>query len=945
MEIKHGMKCRIAAVCWFCILACSSNAQSDAGRVAPKPLFRDPVHDGAADPVLIWNRREQKWFMFYTNRRANLTNSVGVAWVHGTAIGIAESADGGARWKYRGTAAISLGGTNDTLWAPDVVEHEGVYHMFVTHVPGVFTNWQAGRTIVHLTSPDLLKWKPEGALKLASDRVIDASVCRLPDGKWRMWYNNERDKKSIYYADSPDLYQWTDQGKAVGDRAGEGPKVFRWKNQNWMVVDNWHGLGVYRSDDLRDWTRQPGNLLEQPGRGPDDQAMGGHPDVVVNGDRAFLFYFTHPGRVGAAAHQDGLEQRRSSIQVVELQFKNGMITCDRDQPTRVQLNPEPPPVPRRVVFSTETKEVKWSLAELGPNLPTDWSGLGALTLEMRCSSAQRFSLQLFTAAGVRKIRVHPWPKAWLRVVIPLRYLERGDHGGNDLAALGNKANVGYWLNLSGPYGPLKSVEALGLTMEGALGDATVELRTVRVEKEPTPGAVLEPKPLVDEFGQWIDADWPGKAQSLEQLDAAWSAEAQALAEGDFGWSGYGGFTNVQVKGTGFFRVENLADRWWLVDPDGFLFFSTGVNGISPFIGTPVAEGSEDLFAKLPPSNLGAALRRPGRGLEVSFHTWNLVRRYESAWRGVWLDSTLARMDAWGFNTIGNWSDSRLGDMQRKPYVVMLRGWGNDDGSFGMPDVFADDFPAKAAKVAEEQCAPHQDDPWLLGYFVANEPPWPGREQDIAAAYLNQPGSGMCRELKKYLAGNDTPERRREFVHLAVAKFLETANAAIRRSDSNHLNLGVRFGSRPSEAMLRAARACDVFSMNSYAYEPDPEAITLAARITGRPILIGEFHFGVPGRGLAPGLRQTVNQQERGIAYRHYVESAAAHPAVVGTHWFQWVDEPNTGRFDGENYNIGLVDVTDRPYTELIDAAKLTHRRLFQVHSGTLPPLEQKALVR
>jgi hypothetical protein len=29
-------------------------------RPAPKPLFRDPVHDGAADPVLIWNRVSRK---------------------------------------------------------------------------------------------------------------------------------------------------------------------------------------------------------------------------------------------------------------------------------------------------------------------------------------------------------------------------------------------------------------------------------------------------------------------------------------------------------------------------------------------------------------------------------------------------------------------------------------------------------------------------------------------------------------------------------------------------------------------------------------------------------------------------------------------------------------------------------------------------------------------
>jgi hypothetical protein len=310
--------------------------QDRLGKVASKPLFRDPVHDGAADPVVIWNRKERKWFMLYTNRRANIKNSTGVEWVHGTRIGIAESTNNGTTWKYRGTAEIAYGSADITHWAPDVVYHAGSYHMYLTIVPGIFKDWNATRDIVHLTSKDLLKWKYESTLKLSSDRVIDASLARLPNGSWRMWYNNERDKKSIYYADSPDLYRWQDHGKALGER-GEGPKVFHWKNQNWMVIDTWKGLAIYGSDDHLNWTRQPENLLETPGKGIDDQVIGGHPDVVVSGERAYLFYFTHPGRQGPNAKNDGYEQRRSSIQVVELKYNNGVITCDRDQPTRVNL--------------------------------------------------------------------------------------------------------------------------------------------------------------------------------------------------------------------------------------------------------------------------------------------------------------------------------------------------------------------------------------------------------------------------------------------------------------------------------------------------------------------------------------------------------------------------------------------------------------------------------
>ncbi|KPK41209.1 MAG: glycosyl hydrolase [Phycisphaerae bacterium SG8_4] len=305
--------------------------------MASKPLFCDPVHDGAADPVLCWNRAERRWFMFYTNRRANVPEAAGVTWVHGTKIGIAVSSDGGATWKYRGTANIDYGQREYSYWAPEVIEHEGTYHMYLTFVPGIFADWSHPRDIIHLTSRDLLDWQFESVLELSSDRVIDACVIRLPNGTWRMWYNNEVDRKSIYCADSPDLYKWQDRGKAMGERPGEGPKVFRWQNRYWMIVDVWNGLGVYHSDDCLTWTRQIKNLLEEPGKGPDDKVKGGHPDVVVSGDRAYLFYFTHPGRRSDNQGSGPYDQRRSSIQVVELEYTNGQITCDRDKPTYIRL--------------------------------------------------------------------------------------------------------------------------------------------------------------------------------------------------------------------------------------------------------------------------------------------------------------------------------------------------------------------------------------------------------------------------------------------------------------------------------------------------------------------------------------------------------------------------------------------------------------------------------
>jgi hypothetical protein len=307
-----------------------------------------------------------------------------------------------------------------------------------------------------------------------------------------------------------------------------------------------------------------------------------------------------------------------------------------------------------------------------------------------------------------------------------------------------------------------------------------------------------------------------------------------------------------------------------------------------------------------------------------------------------MDLAVRRLDAWGFNTIGNWSEPRLWDTHRKAYQVNLGGWGMREGFMGLPDVYAEEFLKIADRDAAAQCAPRKNDPWLLGYFIGNEPPWPGRESLVVDVILDGRPSAIQREARAFLAAGDTPARRKEFIYRAFEKFIAVTMAAIRRHDPNHLILGLRFGGGvlPLE-MLRACRVFDVYSLNVYAPQVDVKRLEEINRVTGRPILIGEFHFGVPGRGLAAGLVQVRDFAERGAAYRNYVEQAAAFPALIGTSWFQWIDQPCTGRMDGENYNIGVVDVTDRPYPELVDAMRTTHRRLQAVHAGETPPFAAK----
>ncbi len=277
--------------------------------------------------------------------------------------------------------------------------------------------------------------------------------------------------------------------------------------------------------------------------------------------------------------------------------------------------------------------------------------------------------------------------------------------------------------------------------------------------------------------------------------------------------------------------------------------------------------------------------------------------------GASAERTNRRLNSWGMTTGG----------PGRPGTVFLR-WPRSASFLGLPDVYSAEFAAGIDAAANTQCSPHKDDPLVIGYFVGNEPPWNGREAELCGLILSGPDSATKAKLKEVLAQGDTAARRREFVLAAFA----------------------RFGGKMSDEALVMARIFDVCSINVYEYEPTKQ-IERAARLSERPILIGEYHIGVPADGLAAGLVQAKDQAERGIAYRDFVEQAASLDAFVGAYWFEWRDEPVLGRMDGENYNIGFVDVTDRPYAELVEAAKATHKRLMEVHAARVSPFARHPL--
>ena len=492
--------------------------------------------------------------------------------------------------------------------------------------------------------------------------------------------------------------------------------------------------------------------------------------------------------------------------------------------------------------------------------------------------------------------------------------------------------------------------------------------------------------IVDSFGQFLPGEWPEKVRSAEMLRARGAEEARTVAQ----WLAdsprrdrFGGLLEAGgFRATGFFRTEPRDGRWWLVTPEGNAFFSIGVDVIA-LTGETYVDGREFMFRDLPAPNGELAAHWSERddrgglwpernrffdhGRAFNFYTANLERKFGPHWRQLWREETVQRLEAWGFNTIGNWSEPDLWAMHRLPYTVPL--WLEGKFWWGeIPDPFDPRFAMAVDKMAENAATQFGGDPWLVGYFVDNELAWgrgwstdPRERYALAISTLNRGPESPAKSafVAQLIETYREPNRLAQAWGISLASwdvlrgagfalptasldkpavisdlasftrrfaeaYFRTVAEALHRHDPNHLYLGSRFAWRTPEAVEACGLWCDVVSFNLYQRAlANGQGEWARFHALGKPALIGEFHFGSTDRGLFwEGLVGAGRESERGPAYSRYLRTVADNPDFVGAHWFQYIDEPLTGRtLDGENAHVGFVTVADLPYAGLAAAAR------------------------
>lgn len=537
--------------------------------------------------------------------------------------------------------------------------------------------------------------------------------------------------------------------------------------------------------------------------------------------------------------------------------------------------------------------------------------------------------------------------------------------------------------------------------------------------------------LVDAYGQSTRAKWPEKVSSDEQLKSAVAKEQQQLktwlAEREkASLDKFGGLNKGPVfMASGFFRTEKRDGRWYLVTPEGHPFYSLGVNTVTPGVNQTYVTGREWMFESLPKpdeplaayygegDNRGGNGADQGRGYNAGrwydFYGANLQRLYgepcapgSDTKAGVaeaakadaveatvetaavepckvafneqrWASHTLDRLQAWGFNTIGNWSAPALGNADRMPYTLPLLIVGDytsistgTDWWGGMPDPFDPRFAMATERAVAIAARDHRDDPWLIGYYADNELAWAGPGDDPKARYALAYGTlkmttdvpakraflKQLRDKYRNQAGlskawgidlpawelmedpgfvppqpsAEYPEIEADFKYFQKVfadTYFKTVSDSLKWHAPNQLLLGGRFAVSTPEAVESCAQYCDVLSFNMYTLQPQDGYDFAKLRSLDKPVLITEFNFGSTDRGpFWGGVTQLAKEDDRGPAYANFLKQAMSEPSIVGVHWFQYLDQPVTGRLlDGENGHFGLVGITDLPFHGFVDSVR------------------------
>lgn len=411
--------------------------------------------------------------------------------------------------------------------------------------------------------------------------------------------------------------------------------------------------------------------------------------------------------------------------------------------------------------------------------------------------------------------------------------------------------------------------------------------------------------------------------------------------------------SAEFAPTRYTVVKDDRGVWWFQSPSGDRFYSLGINNVTSEPYSP----------------------RPGT------QYYDPVPGEFKGDLSAWASSIAKLLTSHGFNTAGAWSSSSIPTSKQLHTTPVLYVVANEHERCLTP-LRADfeDFVRTTTRAAIAKLPTNREH--IIGVFLDNEMAWFGKsgwdeiptytlleqafslprsdERRAAAIKFLQSRHGTIESLAKayvrpidswdnidvpYLSACIAPATmadRDAFTAMLGERFFETTTRIVRAELPGTLILGTRFPGNAPESVIRSCgKYCEVVSVNEYRFEPTIDERNLARFyvLGGRPLMHTEFSWrakqnasGNPNSRGAGAIVET--QADRAAAYSSFVGEMATVPYVIASHWFEFADQSPQGRFDGENSNYGIVDIRNRPYTELLEAMKATNARVPELHAAT-----------
>lgn len=524
----------------------------------------------------------------------------------------------------------------------------------------------------------------------------------------------------------------------------------------------------------------------------------------------------------------------------------------------------------------------------------------------------------------------------------------------------------------------ENINSLTVEVRSQAGEPIRWFQTpIRVSKS-VPAPLENPSfpegPLVDEMGQSTLHAWSGRTESQEALSDRLRGQLNEATEPTTrsNRSRWGGRAGEQLDETGFFRTHHDGERWWLVDPDGHPFWSSGVCSVQPVVKS-AHQGIEGAFEWLPSEDqYDSVYDKRNSQPYVNFLKLNFLRTFGAdEWYDAWATITASKFRELGFNTMGMWSDDRFASDYGFPYLRVLEfDFPRTPTIYkDFPDVYHDEFVADARAIAAtlERTA---EDPAMVGYVLGQYHDWSLDRRLPAVEMLRKTETAQSRhELVQFLEEkyddgveledewnmdvdlddvargvwtqdltDEAEADLREFSWQMVDHMYEVITDECEKVDDNHLCFGTNYNNLPHKWAWSQFKHVDVVCSFIYSDNPSEsgfnESLAACSERFGVPVLVSEYHFGAFDMGLpSAGLCPVDDQTARAEAFRTYLEDAAAKPWCVGAHYFKLYDQSLVGDPKGENFNIGFLDVCNRPYDPLCKAASSCHDELYDLVGG------------